>query len=190
MCDPSSAMKAIGAADSAIGAYYGAKSQQTSLRGQADIADINAKMSESAAQATLLGGQREVQRSQIATAQLKGRQRASLAANGVDLGEGSALQTLTTTDVLGEVDANTLEANSVRAAWGHRVQGTNFSNQALMSRTAASSINPASAAFSSLLGNTGSVASNWSQYSKNSPASSIGGKSYGPNFNGPGGSGD
>ena len=159
------AMMGAGAASSALGAYHSAQAQKTALGSQADLADINARMSESAAQQTLLTGQREEQKSRIATANLKGTQRASLAANGVDLGVGSAAQILTSTDVLGEIDANTIQANAVRSAWGYRTQGVNQSNQALVSRASAGGINPGSAATSSLLGSAGSVASTW--YSMN-----------------------
>ena len=172
MCNAAAAMtmQGAGAASSALGAYFGAQSQKRSLELQASMADINARMSESAAQATLLTGQREVQKSQIATANLKSAQRASMAANGVDLGEGSANQILTTTDVMGEVDANTLQANAVRSAWGYRTQGVNQSNQALMSRASAGAISPLTSAATSLLGSAGSVASSWYSYGKNLPS--------------------
>jgi hypothetical protein len=168
MCNAAAAltMQGAGAASSALGAYYGAQSQKSSLELQANLADINARMSESSAQQTLLTGQRDEQKSRIATANLKGTQRASMAANGIDLGEGSAAQVLTSTDVMGEVDADTIAANAVRSAWGYRTQGVNQSNQALMSRASAGAINPGQAAVTSLLGSAGTVAGNWYQYSK------------------------
>jgi hypothetical protein len=159
-------MQGAGALSSASGAYAGAQSQKQSLALQANLADINARMSESAAQATLLTGQHEEQRSQIATANLKGTQRASLAASGVDLGVGSALNIQTTTDAMGEIDANTIHSNAVRSAWGYRTQGVNQSNQALMSRAASDAINPNQAATTSLIGSAGSVASSWYQFNK------------------------
>jgi len=159
-------MQGAGAASSAVGSYYSAQSNKTSLGLQADLADINARMSESAAQQTLLTGQREEQKSDIATANLKGTQRASMAANGIDLGVGTANQVLTSTDVLGEADANTIHANAVRNAMGYRTQGVNQTNQANMSRASASAISPLTSATTSLLGSAGSVASNWYQYNK------------------------
>ncbi len=159
-------MQGAGAASSALGAYYGAQSQKQSLELQANLADINARMSESSAQQTLLTGQRDEQKSRIATANLKGTQRAGMAANGIDLGEGSAAQVLTSTDVMGEVDADTIAANAVRSAWGYRTQGVNQSNQALMSRASAGAINPGQSALTSLLGSAGTVAGNWYQYNK------------------------
>lgn len=216
MCDPVMAMQGAGAASSAIGAYSGAKSSKSSLNFQAGMADTNAKsimdmalinqqMAEGSAQQTLLTGQREVQRSQIATANLKGSQRASMAANGIDLGEGTANQVLTSTDVLGEVDANTLQANAVRSAWGYRLQGQaefnrsrtqadNSRSQAVMSRASADAISPGNAAFTSLLSSAPTVASSWYQYDKNKTSASNK-KGFGPSldsffFGGSRGSGD
>jgi len=161
-------MQGVGVLSSANAAESGAKASQMQLRFNADIADINARMSESAAQSTLLAGQREEQKSRIATANLKGTQRASMAANGVDLGEGSAAQILTSTDVLGEIDANTIQSNAIRSAWGYRTQGASTKAQADSSRAAAGAISPSSAYTTSLIGGAGQVAGSWYQAGKNS----------------------
>ena len=168
MCDPTMAlmMQGAGAASSAMGSYYGAKSQKASLNLQATMSDLSARMSETTAQQTLLSGQREEQKSRIATANLKGTQRASMAANGIDLGEGTAAQILTSTDVMGEIDANTIQANAVRSAWGYRTQAVNQTNQASMSRAGADAISPFGSAATSLLSSAGAVAGNWYQYNK------------------------
>lgn len=160
-------MQGAGAASSAVGAYYGAQSNKISLGLQANLADTSARVSESAAQATLLTGQREEQKSMLATASLKSAQRVGMAANGVDLGEGSPLNVLTTTDTMGQIDANTIKANAIKSAWGYRMQGVNQTNQANMSRAAADAINPTQSAISSLLGSAGSVASSWYMFGKN-----------------------
>ena len=47
-----------------------------------------------------------------------------------DLGVGNAAETLASTDIMKEVDANTTMANAIRNAWGYRMQGTNFTNEA------------------------------------------------------------
>ena len=165
MCSSGAAMglQGVGAASSALGAYYGAQSNQLTLQGTADSADLNARMLESSAQSTLLTGQREEQKSRIATANIKGKQRASLAANGVDLGVGSAENALTTTDVMGEIDASTIAANAVANAWGYRTQAVNETSKARSARAAASAINPESAMFTSLIGSAGQVAASWYQ---------------------------
>ncbi len=54
-----------------------------------------------------------MQKSQINTANLVSTERAHPAADGVDLGEGSAANIITDTQAMGEADANTLQANAV-----------------------------------------------------------------------------
>lgn len=155
-----------GAAASTVGAFYSARSQQISARGAADIAEINAGQSELAAQQELARGNAAVGAATQRAGQVKGAQRAALAANGVDLGVGSAAEVLTSTDLAKENDMNTLTANAVRAAWGQRMQSTNFTNEALAKRAGADSISPGMAAFSSLLGSATQVASSWYMLNK------------------------
>lgn len=162
-------MQAVGAVGSAGSAYYGAKAQKSSLAFESDMADINARQAEKAAQLALSSGRREVQRSRMSTASLKSRQRVGMAANGVALDEGSAVGVLTSTDYISEVDANTIEANAVAAAWGHRAEATNQTNRANMARSAASGINPGQAAAASLMGSATQVATSW--YSMNKAGS-------------------
>ena len=153
--------QAGGAASSAIGGYFSAASQKAALQGQAAIDDTNARISELAAQSAITQGQQQVAAMTLRAAQLKSKQRAALAANGVDLGEGSAAETLASTDTLKEIDANTVTANAVRNAWGYRTQATNFENDAIMKRTSARGINPLLAAGTSLLGSGATLAKSW-----------------------------
>lgn len=155
------ALMAAGAASNVVGSYYSAKGQQSALRFQADIADTNARIAELGAQSELVRGQREEQGTRLKTAHLKSAQRVALAANGIDLGEGSATDILTSTDVMGEIDANTIAANAVRQAWGYRTQGMNFQNEALMKRATASGISPGTSAATTLLSSAGQVAGAW-----------------------------
>lgn len=156
----------VGGAQSAVSSYYGAKAQARQLAFEADMADINARMAESAAERTLAAGRREVQRSKMQTAGLKSRQRVAMAANGVALDEGSAVNVLTTADYIGEVDANTIEANAIAQAWGHKIDAVNTRSQARSARSAAASISPGQAALSSIIGSAGSVAASWYSVNK------------------------
>lgn len=159
-------MQAAGAADSAIGGYYGAKSQKINLLGGAQMDDINAGLAENSAQQELARGVAQVAAATARAGQIKGAQRAALAANGVDLGDGSAAELLTSTDLQKENDINTITANAVRAAWGQRIQATSLANDALAKRAGMESISPFVAANSSLLGSAGSIASSWYAMSK------------------------
>ena len=150
-----------GAATSAIGSYFGAATQKAVLNGQASVADSNARISELGAQSALMQGQQQVGALTLKAGQLKSSQRAAMAANGIDLGTGNAAELQASTDIMKEIDANTLTANAVRSAWGYRTQAMNFKNEALTRRASAGAISPGMAAASSLLGSAGSVASSW-----------------------------
>ena len=154
-------MSAIGGLQSAVSSYYGAKSQASQLAFEAEMSQLNARMADRAAESVLMSGRRDVQRSRMQTAALKGRQRVAMAAGGIALDEGSALALQTATDYLGEVDANTIEANAIAQAWGHRVEATNYRNSAARSTSAASAVSPSSAAMPSLVGSATQVAAMW-----------------------------
>lgn len=168
MCNPAAALalQATGVGMDAVGAYGQAAGQKSLLSYEANLADINAGLAERAAKTELLRGQFEEQKARLAAAQAKSSARVSMAAGNIDLGEGSALNALTSHDVIGEIDANTIKANAVRSAWGYRVQATNYGNEALMKRANASAISPGMAASSSLLGGAGQVAGSWYSTSK------------------------
>lgn len=146
---------------SAAGSYFSASAQKASLKAQAAIADTNARIAELGAQSAIRQGQQQVAALTLQAGQLKSRQRASMAANGIDLGEGNAAEIQATTDIMKEIDASTLTANAMRSAWGYRTQGVNMQNEALMQRATAGAINPFGSAATSLLGSAGSVASSW-----------------------------
>lgn len=148
----------------AVGAFTGAKTQRTLLNAQADVAEINARMAEAAARSARQAGQRQEQASRLQTRRVKGAQRAALAANGVDIGVGSAAESLATTDIVGEWDANTISANALRTAWGYRMEGVNFRNDANARRAGASAISPGMAGVTSLLGGAGQVAASWYRF--------------------------
>lgn len=152
---------AVGGANKAMGSYSQAKIGKINLNLQADLAKTNEKISELGAQTEIISGQKQKQASQLRTAAMKSTQRAAMAANGIDLSSDTAINILTTTDTLGEIDANTIEANSIKGAWGYRTQGVDYKNKALMDRLAAKSINPGEAATTSLIGSATQVASSY-----------------------------
>lgn len=165
----------LGALMGVIGAFYSSSSQRAQLRAQAQLAEINAQTAERTAQSALQVGQWQEQRSMLATANLKSTQQAHFAANGVDLGEGSAARVIASTDVMGEIDKNTIAANAVRQAWGYRTQATNYSNEALYADSQASAISPLMSGAGSLLTGAGQVASGWYQLSKTGALPASGG---------------
>lgn len=163
MCNPAAVLglQATGAGVSAVGAYGQAAGQKSLLGYEANIADINAGLAERAAKTELLRGQFEEQKARLAAAQSKSSARVAMAAGNVDLGYGSALNVLTSHDVVNEIDVNTLHANAVRSAWGYRVEGVNLKNEAALKRATAAGISPGMAAATSLLGSASQVAGSW-----------------------------
>jgi hypothetical protein len=163
--------------------------QRRTLLYDAQVEDVNAQIAENNKQITewqaidaVHRGDQTVQGMQLDTAGLKGSQRATMAARGIDITEGSANDVLTTTDWTAAVDQETVRDNARREAWGYRVQGTNFANQANAARDTAAhmrdsaasarpvavarTVSPTAAAGLSLLGNAGQVANVWYQMNK------------------------
>lgn len=167
---------AISAIGGAITSYIGSKAQKNTLETQAQIAEINARMAENAAQSTLLQGQQQVAQSTMKYGAVKSSQKAAIAANGVDLGHGNAAEITASTDILKEIDAATIHANAVRSAWGYRTQSSNYQIEAMTKRSTAGSLSPAMSGGSTLLSNASQAAQQWYMMSKlgafNAPSNS------------------
>jgi hypothetical protein len=101
-------------------------------------------------------------------AALKGSQTASMAARGLDISEGSPLNILTDTDVLGATDASTIKTNAAREAWGYKNQAANSTAQGNLYSMQASNQNPLMAGAGTLLSGAGSVADRWYSLNKGS----------------------
>lgn len=168
MCDPTLAMgmQAGGGAMSAVSSYYGAAMQKDALQHQADLNQINAQMSDVAAEQELKRGSEEAGQVKLQAANMKSTQRAALAANGIAIDEGSAQNVLDSTDYMTNQDVDTVRANAVRAAFGQKTQSMNYRMQAGTQRASASAINPGMQAFSSLLGSAGNVSQSWYMMNK------------------------
>lgn len=150
-----------GTATSAIGGYYSAATNKAMLNSQAAIADTNARIAELGAQSALNQGQQQVGALTLKSGQLKSSQRASMAANGIDLGTGNAAEIQASTEIMKNIDVDTLTANAARNAWGYRTQAMNFQNEAMSKRASAKMISPFGAAATSLIGSSGQIAGSW-----------------------------
>jgi hypothetical protein len=131
----------------------------------AQVANNNAIIDAQQRSSTLQQGEAEAHKSMRDQAQMIGAQRAQMAANGIDLTQGSAQDLLASTKFLGGIDVNTIQSNAARQAWGYEVQGMNDKNAATMETWKANSINPsqigAMAAGQSLLSSIGGAASSY-----------------------------
>lgn len=161
MASISQGMQIAGTVSGAYGAYNKSKADKTAYETQAAVARNNAEYSESQARDAIRRGQVAENDVRRRTAQLEGSQRARLAANGIDLGEGSALNILMDTAFFGENDALNVRDNSNREATALRTQGSNQTAAANLYQTRADSESPFSAAAPTLLTGAGLVADSW-----------------------------
>jgi len=164
MATVSNYSSAFGVGLQAYGAYQKSAATKTAYDMQAQVEQSNAAYAEQQARDALDRGQEAVRNKRLETRQLKGTQRATLAANGVDLSQGSALNILTDTDLMGAHDAEVLRMNAAREAYGHEVQAGNDRANAALYGYRSSAENPALAAGTTLLTGAGSVAKQWYQY--------------------------
>ena len=126
------AMQGIMTLASAFGSASVARYQNSIAKAQANIARINAQTMELNAQYALKRGEDAIVQKTMAAGRMKSSQRAALAANGIAVGEGSAAELQASTDIVKEIDTNTIKSNATREAWGYRTQATNYRGQALM----------------------------------------------------------
>ena len=168
-------LMALGAVQSMVGTYYQSQSQKYQLEAQqlnlefnSKMAMINARNAERTAQQALLQGERAIGQVTMRAGKVKSAQKAAMAANGIDIGVGSAAEVQATTDLMKENDAITIDINRTLAANSARTQGVNFQNSSLLSGVSAANagamadaVSPWSNAAASLISNAGSVASSW-----------------------------
>lgn len=165
MCNPALGVmgtQALGVGMSTVGAFFQARQEKRSLQHQAKLAEINASISDAAARNALFAGGVEESRVKLAGSQAKAQQRAQITSSGIDIaGSNTALARLTGTDLVTEVDANTVRANALRAAWGARIDAGNQRRGAASMRASAAGISPWMSGATSLITGAGQVASSW-----------------------------
>lgn len=162
------------AASTAIGvasSIQQANAAQAQMDYQAQINKKNALIAQQNAEDKRQEGIEEARMTRLKTAQRVGLQQSALAANGVDVAEGTALDIIEDTSAMGELDALTTRYNYEKQALAFEQQAGNFENQSNLDIIAGQNaynsgmINAAATGISGL-GQTASVASKW--YGSNS----------------------
>lgn len=125
------------AATSAIGQYRqaGAVTEQGQYAAQAALTNASLAKQQATDAATRGAYAESLQRQ--GTRQLIGSQRAALAAQGVDIGSGSALDVQSSTAYQGELDALMVRNNAAREAWGYQVEAGSYTQQAQVAKAQA-----------------------------------------------------
>lgn len=169
MCEPTTialATTAVAGALTAVGQVQQASAQKGQAKYQAAVARNNQIMAERAAKDAEERGRVDELNRRIQTRQLIGRQRASLAANGVEVGSGSAIDIISDSALIGEVDALTIRNNAAREAQGFRYQGANYGSEARLYDAQRRNISAALpfAVGGTVLGTAGQVSDQWYNY--------------------------
>jgi len=151
----------VGAGVSALGQYQQSKAAKSAAKYEAAVADSNAKVAEFKAQDAQDRAQVDAENIGRQQAAMRGKQKAAIAANGIDLSSESAGSILNATDFYGLQDQKTAVDNGGREAWGYRTQSANYRTEAQMQRNKASSISPFGSMATSLLGSAGSLSERW-----------------------------
>lgn len=131
---------ALGAASGGL-SLKGAADEASALRKQGDyqkdMYDFNSKIAQLQAEDAIRRGDREAVRYEKKGQQAIGASRAALAAQGVDVSSGSALDVQTDIAEQAAVGAVTIRNNAWREAWGYKVQAESYSQKGFMEREAA-----------------------------------------------------
>jgi hypothetical protein len=121
-----------GTALGAVGSYQAGQAQAASAEYQAKIARDNANIAMNNAAMERQAGLEEARRQRIATLQMIGKQKTSLAANGVDVAYGTSLDIIEDTSMMGELDAMMIEYDAEKKARNYEIQANNFQNDAIL----------------------------------------------------------
>lgn len=160
------ALSGAGVAMQAQAAATASQSAKNAYEYQAAVSRNNQKIAEWQAQNAIAQGEEAQIEQRRKIASLKGSQRAGLAAKGLDISSGSALNILTDTDYLGELDVLNIKSNAERNAWAQRVQGNNEAANATLLSMRADAENPLLAGAGTLLTGAGTVADRWYTYNR------------------------
>lgn len=135
MCEPTT-LGIIAIALTGLAGANEAHGQRHMGRAKDRIAQRNAQAQEQqAADASRRGAVAE-ERHRMQVKQFMGRQRAAMAAGGMQLDTGTSLDLQTDTGRMGELDALMIRNNAAREAWGHRVNASNYRIQGKLDRAA------------------------------------------------------
>lgn len=167
----------FGAANSAIGSYYGAVNQKNQLAMQAQnqrfaaqMARINQRGAEFTAAQIGRAGQEQFGAYSMRAGQARAGARAALAARGATLGVGSAKEAIGSMDLIKEIDRLNISASTVRAQEAAKMQAFNLGTQAMMGdisarnlQATAGTIYPGLSLSTSLLGSAADIGSTWAR---------------------------
>jgi hypothetical protein len=147
----------------AAGQIQAGRAAKAQAEYQAKVAENNSVIAQRKADDAIKRGEIDEQQQRVKTAQLIGAQRASSAARGVVVDEGSALDITQDTAAIGELDALTIRNNATREALGFEYESQSFTNEAQLRQMAGRQAQTSSyyGAAGTLLSSGSTVADRW-----------------------------
>lgn len=140
-------MQIAGTINSAIGSYYAAQTEKYKYRSQAlsyehqrDMAAINSRMIEQQAQQVQRAFDRQSMIKTLQSGAQLSTARNQYSARGIQLGEGSARETLASARIMAEIDRLTINSNKVRAVEEMRMKGVATDISGMMAGVSANNL--------------------------------------------------
>lgn len=168
-----STLAAIGLATSVAGTAVGAIGSMQQGNAAAAASNYNAQVAaenavqaqDNAARAGAAGAQQAAEESQKTRATV-GAIKAAQAANGVDVGTGSAVDVRSSAAELGQLSAINIRSNAAKTAYGYQVQSANDTAQSKLDNYDSSQQTTAGeiGAGSTILGGASNAASNYAKF--------------------------
>lgn len=113
-----------------VSSYQQGKAQQAQYNYQAKVNEENAKIAQENANVQRQQGIEEARLQRMKAIKTIGSQQTAMAANGVDVTQGTAVDVIADTAAMGELDALQTQYNYEMKARSYEAQAGNFQNQA------------------------------------------------------------
>ena len=128
MCEPISASTAayIAMGTAAVGTAVSIHGQNQQKKYATAVAENNARYAEDERKSAIAQGAANEVAHRQKVRQLMGLQRAAMGANGMDITSGTGAKFLEQSAEFGEIDAQTIRANTLKRAWGLDRQADQF----------------------------------------------------------------
>ncbi|MCA8954054.1 MAG: hypothetical protein KDE27_31390 [Planctomycetes bacterium] len=167
----------IGVITQAVGAYYSVqagkrqlRAQESALKHQARMADLNARRAEAAAAGAMRAGRAQAQTYTMQAGAAAAERAASRAASGIRASSGSAAESEAGARLVHEIDRMTIDMNATLAANEGRAMAVSLRNEGISLRANAASraatadgLSPGLAAVSGALSGAAKLASEWTR---------------------------
>lgn len=162
------AVGTVGAIVSGVSSYQSAQAQASAADYQSQIYAQNAIAATTNAVNTRQAGYDEANKIKLETGSKVASQKAAMAANGIDVGEGTAVDLTDTTQYFGEMDALTTIKNANSRAAAYDLESENYNMQSGLSSRMASNYRSSApmAALGTAMTGIGQVSSSWGSFTK------------------------